>query len=141
MTNLFTAALRLSWAIAIAAAVQSTAARAEQPAVAEAGSGATSDVSTRTVSRASSGVTVVEMSLNHAVSVEGLDLNSTSDIANLEKRINDAAQAACAEISHRYPLAATSDGDGECVKDAVDKAMVRMRKLVAAAHEKSLASR
>ena len=141
MTNLFTTALRLSWVIAIAAAVQSTAARAEEPAIAEAGSVANSDVLTKPVSRASSGVTVVERSLSHPVSAEGLNLTATSDVAELEKRVNDAARAACEEIRRRYPLETTSDADAECVKDAVDKAMVRVRKLVAAAHERSFAVR
>ena len=141
MTNLFTTALRLSWVIAIAAAVQSTAARAEEPAAAEAGSVAKSDVLTKPVSRSSSGVTVVEMSASHPVSAEGLNLNATSDVAELEKRVNDAARAACKEISQRYPLATTSDSEAECVNDAVAKAMVRVHKLVAAAHERSFATR
>ena len=139
MMNLSTTVLCVSWAIALAVAGQSTAAYAEGPAVAEAGSVAKSDVLMTSAGRTSSGVPLADISLNSGVSVEGLDLNSTSGAAELEKRVNDAAQAACRQISLRYPNAGTSDAD--CVKAAVDKAMVKVRELVAEAHKRHLATR
>ena len=51
----------------------------------------------------------------------------------MQRRVNDAAKAACKEIGHQYPDATPSDA--ECAKVAADKAMVRVRELLASAHK------
>jgi UrcA family protein len=65
------------------------------------------------------------------VSHSGLDLTSSAGIAALEKRVSDAALAACKEISRLHPAA--KPDDAACAKAAVDEAMVKVREVVAAA--------
>ena len=71
------------------------------------------------------------MSLAYGVSTAGLDLSSKAGALQLEKRVNDAARAACKELGRRYPDATPSDA--LCAKSASEKAMVRVRELEAAA--------
>jgi len=83
------------------------------------------------VGQAPTGVAVVKISLNYGVGVSDLDLASTTVAAELETRINNAAMAACKEITRQYPNAAPS---GEvCAKTAAKKAMARAHELEAAA--------
>jgi hypothetical protein len=72
------------------------------------------------------GAPIVSMSLSYGVSYAGLDL---------AKRVNETAQKACQEITRQYPLLTQSDA--ECVKTAVDKAMVKVNEVVAAASRAS----
>ena len=92
-------------------------------------------MSTKTVGRTASGVPIVDVSLSYGVSIAGLDLASHVGAAELEKRIHDAALAACKEIGRQYPDSTPSDAD--CAKAAADKAMVRAHELEAAAAKKS----
>ena len=94
---------------------------------------ATRMITTKTVGRTPSGVPIVDVSLSYGVSVAGLDLGSSKGAAELEKRIHDAARAACREIGRQYPDA--SPGDTECARVAADKAMVKARELIAAAQK------
>lgn len=88
---------------------------------------------TKIVGQTSSGVPIVDMSLSYGVSTTGLDLASSTGAAELTKRVNDAAHAACKEISRQYPE--TSSSDAECAKSAADKAMVRVQQVIAAAQK------
>jgi UrcA family protein len=92
-------------------------------------------VSAKTVGRTASGVPIVDVSLAYGVSTAGLDLASHVGATELEKRVHDAAMAACKEISKQYPDATPSEAD--CAKAAADKAMVRVHELEAAAAKKS----
>jgi UrcA family protein len=92
-------------------------------------------LSTRTAGHTSSGVPIVDVSFSYGVSTSGLDLASRVGSTELEKRVHDAAMAACKEISKQYPDATPSESD--CAKAAVDKAMVRVHELEAAADRKS----
>ena len=94
---------------------------------------ATRMMTTNTAGRTSIGVPIVDVSLSYGVSVAGLDLASGKGAAELEKRIHDAARAACKEIGRQYPEATPSDT--ECAKVAADKAMVKARELVAMAQK------
>ena len=87
------------------------------------------------VGRTSSGVPMADVSLNYDVSVAGLDLASNAGAAELEKRIGDAARAACREIGRQYPDATPTDA--ECAKAAAGTAMVKARELIALAHTKA----
>src|SRR5690348_11866581 len=89
---------------------------------------------TKVVGRTSSGIPVEEITLNYDVSVAGIDPASNAGTAELAQRINAAAEAACKEISRRYPDA--TPGDAECARKAAGNAMVKARELVAAAHSR-----
>jgi UrcA family protein len=88
-------------------------------------------LTTKEVGRTPTGVTIVKISLNYGVGVSDLDLASTTGAAELETRINNAAMAACKEITRQYPNAAP--GDEDCAKAAAKKAMVKAHELEAAA--------
>ena len=92
-------------------------------------------LSTNVVGRTSSGIPLADIAVSHEVSIAGLDLASNAGAAELAKRVGDAARAACREIGRRYPDAAP--GDAECARAAADEAMVKVRKLVAAAQTSS----
>jgi hypothetical protein len=91
-------------------------------------------LTTKVVGRTSSGVPLVDISLGYGANTAGLDLASNAGAAELARRINEAARAACREIGRRYPTATPSDA--ECAKSAAGEAMVKARKLVAAAQSK-----
>jgi UrcA family protein len=82
------------------------------------------------------GVPIVDITLSYGVSYGGLDLASHAGASELEKRVNDAAKAACEEISHQRPLVQLTPDDAACTKAAADKAMDKVHELVAAAERK-----
>jgi len=85
----------------------------------------------KTIGRTSSGVPIEDISLSYGVSTAGLDLASSAGAAELQKRVANAAKAACKELSRQYPESTPSDAD--CAKNATDKAMVKVNELIAAA--------
>jgi UrcA family protein len=87
------------------------------------------------IGRTSTGVPISNISLSYGVSYSGLDLASQADAMQLEKRVKDAAMAACKEIGQKYPQA--TPNDAECAKAASDKAMVKVHELEAAAAKKA----
>ncbi len=93
-----------------------------------------SRVVAKTVGKTSSGIPIVDISLSYGVSAKDLDLASHSGAMELQKRVADAAQAACKELSRQYPDSTPSDA--ECVKTATAKAMVRVNEMLAAAAKK-----
>jgi len=88
-------------------------------------------LTTKQVGQTPTGVTIVKISLNYGVGISDLDLASTTGAAELETRINNAAMAACKEITRQYPDATPSDED--CAKAAAKKALVKAHELEAAA--------
>jgi len=52
----------------------------------------------------------------------------------LQKRVTDAALAACKEIGRQYPDSTPSEAD--CAKAATDKAIAKVNELAAAAASK-----
>ncbi len=88
-------------------------------------------MSTKSAGRTSTGVPILDVSLSYGVSTAGLDLASHVGALELEKRVHDAAMAACKEIGKQYPNATPSED--ACAKAAADKAMVRAHELEAAA--------
>jgi UrcA family protein len=95
---------------------------------------ATRVVSEKTVGRTASGVPIVDVSLSYGVSAKGLDLASHAGVMELQKRVNEAAHAACQELGRQYPESTPKDKD--CAKDAADRAMVKVNELAAAAAKK-----
>src|ERR1039458_1615628 len=96
---------------------------------------ATRNVSTKLVGSTSSGVPITEVSLSYGVSTAGLDLATVAGAEELDKRINDAALAACKELGRQYPKS-TPDNTG-CAEAAAKKAMVAAHELVHAANRTS----
>ncbi len=84
-----------------------------------------------TVGRAPNSAPIQAISLSYRVTYADLDLATTDGAAKLEKRVQDAAMAACKEISKMYPLA-TPD-DMACARKAAADAMVKVKEAVAAA--------
>ena len=74
---------------------------------------------------------IIELTLSYPVSFADLDITSLTGAAELEKRVKDAARAACEEIGYKYPGATPSDA--VCAQKAAAKAMGEVRKMVAAA--------
>lgn len=82
------------------------------------------------VERTSSGVRVVVLTVSHRVSYEDLDLTTTEGMAELTKRIEDAAHQGCREIGLVYRSAQPSDW--LCARYATREALAEVRQLVAA---------
>ena len=83
----------------------------------------------KVIGTTASGVPIEDISLSYGVSTAGLDLSTSAGAAEMQKRVGDAAVAACKELARQYPNNKTSDS--ECVKKATDKAMVKVNELVA----------
>ncbi len=90
-------------------------------------------VDTKIVGRDEHNVPIREIALSYGVSLTGIDLTSTKGAAEAEKRINDAAMAACKEISRQYPSARPDDAT--CAKSAAREAMSKVQTLIAAARQ------
>jgi UrcA family protein len=90
---------------------------------------------TKIVGRSYSGVPIEVISLTRRVSYADLDLTTQSGAAELEKRVNETAQAACKELDTLYPL--TAAGGPACVKSTVDESMVQVRAAISAAAAKA----
>jgi len=88
----------------------------------------------KTLGTTASGIPIEDISLSYGVSTAGLDLSSSAGASALQKRIGDAATAACKELARQYPDSKTTDA--ECVKAATDKAMVKANEMIAAAKKK-----
>ena len=77
------------------------------------------------------------ISIARRVSYADLDLRSASGAAELQKRVNDTAQAACKELDKLYPL--TEKDSPACTKKATDAGLSEARAAIAAAAKKGAA--
>jgi UrcA family protein len=93
-----------------------------------------SRVNKQTAGRTASGIPIVDISLSYGVSAKDLDLASHAGAMELQKRVTEAAHAACKELGRQYPDSLPNDAD--CAKSATAKAMVRVNELLAAAAKK-----
>jgi UrcA family protein len=84
--------------------------------------------------RSNTGMPLRDVSLSYGVNIADLDLATQYGPMALEKRVKDAAKAACEELGQKYPQSTPDTED--CAKAAADKAMVKARALVATAREK-----
>jgi len=91
---------------------------------------ATRTVTTKIVGTTSSGIPILGVELGYTVSTAGINFVSPASVSELEKRINDAALAACKELGRQYPD--SKPGDAECAKAAADKAMVKVHQIIQA---------
>jgi UrcA family protein len=78
-----------------------------------------------------SGIPVRNISLSYEVSLDDLDLTTSAGLIAAEKRVNNAAAAACKEINKQEPL--TAPADDSCAKTAANKAIVQLHVAIAAA--------
>lgn len=78
----------------------------------------------------SSVATAREVSLKGWVQYADLDLATSAGASELQKRIEQTAKTLCKELDKTYPLI---EG-GDCVKNAVDSAMIDARKAIDAKH-------
>jgi UrcA family protein len=84
--------------------------------------------------RSYTGLPILKVSLSYGVNITDLDLATQDGPMALEKRVKDAAKAACQELGQKYPISTPSDKD--CARAAAEKAMVKARDLVAKARQK-----
>ena len=82
------------------------------------------------VERSATGVPVVMFTVSYKVSYEDLDLTTAEGMAELTKRVEDAAKQGCREIGQAYRTAQPSDW--LCARHATREAMDEVRQLVAA---------
>lgn len=82
------------------------------------------------VERSSTGVAVVMFTVSYKVSYEDLDLTTADGMAELTKRIEDAAKQGCREIGLAYRTAEPSDWS--CARHATKEAIAEVEQLVAA---------
>jgi len=80
------------------------------------------------------GTFMKDISLSYGVSTAGLDLTKTASETELERRVNDAALAACKDIEKDYPMQ-SQPTVSECASNAALKAMIQVHALVAAANK------
>jgi UrcA family protein len=94
---------------------------------------ATRIVSKEAPVRSPIGFPMKDLSLTYGVSLGDLNLATKAGAAEAERRVNDAAFAACKQIGRQYPDA--TPNEDECARDAAKKAMVKVHDLVAAAEK------
>jgi UrcA family protein len=88
-------------------------------------------INEKVIAHITGGGKIIELTLSYPVSFADLDITSVTGAAELEKRVKDAARAACEEIGSKYPGATPSDA--VCAQKAAAKARGEVRKMVAAA--------
>jgi UrcA family protein len=76
-----------------------------------------------------SGIPVKNISLSYEVSLDDLDLATSAGLIAAEKRVNNAAAAACKEINKQEPLAPPADES--CAKTAANKAIAQLHASIA----------
>ncbi len=72
------------------------------------------------VGRTSSGLPIEEVTITHRVSYADLDLTKTAGAAELKRRVQETARAACKQLDELYPLEAKNAR--ECARMAIAKA-------------------
>ena len=88
----------------------------------------------KVVGRTGIGAPVVLASVDYRVSYSDLDLSIASNAKVLNTRVQDAARSACADLERLYP-----DGNSECSRKAVERAMPQVHSAIAAAEARKTA--
>src|SRR5215470_15143800 len=57
----------------------------------------------KVIGTTASGVPIEDISLSYGVSTAGLDLSTSAGAADMQKRVSNAATAACKELARQYP--------------------------------------
>ncbi len=85
------------------------------------------EMTTKLVGKTSTGIPILDISLSYGVSTEGIDIATHAGYEEMQKRVNDAASAACEEIGRQYP--GSTPDDATCARSAAKKAMKELHKL------------
>jgi UrcA family protein len=74
------------------------------------------------------------VSISHPVGYSDLNLSKAEDAAILKKRVSDTATQICIELNSKYPKTQfrVVYGNEDCVKSAVDEALVVVNEVIAA---------
>ena len=107
-------------ALAFLAAGTSTAAEQQMKQLRVEGSRAIVETDKQTLT----GINTKSVTLSYDVNVDDLDLKTAAGVTTAESRINAAAEAACKEISAKYPEAKPTDTD--CVRSAVRRPLAKL---------------
>jgi len=94
---------------------------------------ATRIVNAKITGRSASGIPITDLSVSYGVSLAGLNLATNSGAVEAQRRVSEAAMAACKEIGRQYPDATPSDD--ECAKAAAAKSAPTLHQLIAAAEK------
>jgi UrcA family protein len=80
------------------------------------------------------GIPTEQFEIQRVVGYADLDLSSASGVAELERRVNEAARQVCRELVSADPID-LADGDGNlgCVRDATDGAMEQVNAAITTA--------
>jgi UrcA family protein len=128
-SNIFSLRTLISAALSVATGIATYTANAQQP------EGIT--VEAARPGRSAIGAPINTVTTKRVVSYSDVSLTTPSGVHVLETRIRDAANAACAELVQKYPIAAEGESPEKCVNNAVDGAMVDARKVIDAANQKA----
>jgi UrcA family protein len=82
------------------------------------------------VGRNYAGFPVKNIALSYEVSLDDLDLSTSTGLATAEKRINTAAEAACKEIGSAYPE--SMPADAKCATATARGPLAQLHKAAAA---------
>ena len=77
------------------------------------------------------GFPVKNINLSYEVSLDDLDLMTSDGVSTAEKRINNAAAAACKEIGTKAPD--STPADAQCAKTTARKPLAQLHQAIAAA--------
>jgi len=88
-------------------------------------------VNTGTVGRSTIGAPIELIELRGRVSYADLDLTKQADLAELDKRLNDAAKEACKDLARLYPVGHRDTRS--CIGEALDSAKEQKQVVIAAA--------
>jgi len=81
------------------------------------------------VGRTTTGIPITQITVRSRVRYGDLDLTTRAGAAALENRIREAARTSCRSIDAQLPLDTSSDGN--CIRHAVDGAMLQARAAIA----------
>jgi UrcA family protein len=90
-----------------------------------------------TVKLSYDGVPMERLQVDVPVSYANLDLTTTSGAAELEKRVAEAAKAACEKVDGADPFNLSDTDDTDCVRTATNGAMKRVKAVITAARTNS----
>lgn len=85
------------------------------------------------VDRTTGGGTVERVTLTRRVSYADLDLRMNADVMELERRVAGMAVEACEQLAEAHPMLDPEPSHEDCIEEATEGAMERVREAVAAA--------
>jgi len=96
---------------------------------------------TKTVERSYSGEPIDRYTFTTPVNVDGLDLSTPAGVAQLKKRVAEAAREGCDELQQVAAPMDLLDDDQTCVQESTAEGMVKARAAIAAAKSANASTR